>query len=165
MLNSIRVMTSAYLFYGDSVLLMQRSPRKKFMPNVWAAVGGHVEPGEHGDLLQSCLREIAEETGIQPSQLNGFSLRYVLLRQRNKELRQQFVYFGTTTTADIGSTDEGTLHWIPYHEVFNRRMTDSNRLMLEHYFGNTDDKQIWVGTLQGVNGGAVVRWAPMSDWG
>lgn len=143
---------------------MKRSPRKTFMPNLWAAVGGHVESGEHEDLRQSCLREIAEETGIQPSQLQELSLRYVLLRQRNKELRQQFVYFGTTTTTDIGSTDEGTLHWIPCHEVFDRPMTDGNRLMLEHYFANTEDKQIWVGTLQGVNGEPIVRWAPMSDW-
>lgn len=143
---------------------MHRSSQKKLLPDVWAGIGGHVEMDEHQDLRQACLREIAEETEILPNQLNGFSLRYILLRQRREELRQQFVYFATTTTSDIGSTDEGTLHWIPRQEVFERQMTDSNRLMLEHYFANIEDRQIWVGTLQGVHDEPVVNWAPVSDW-
>lgn len=134
------------------------------MPSVWSGIGGHVEPTEYGDLRSACLREIKEETGLHSDDVQGFVLRYVIFRQRKDELRQQFVYFGTTTKAQLGTTDEGTLHWIPSIQVFDCRMTDSNRLMLRHYFDNKPSNQVLVGTAYEEAGEARIHWALMSDW-
>ena len=163
-LNSLRVMTTAYLFHKDSVLLMKRSSQRSFIPGVWSGVGGHVHSNEFADIKAACFREIEEETGLRLTNIQSFSLKYVLLRIRNNELRQQFVYFGTTNTNQIGVTDEGTLHWIPSNHVFEYRMTDSNRLMLEHYFDNPPSNEVWVGTMRGDEMQPQTNWALMSDW-
>jgi len=94
-------MTTAYLFHDDSILLMERSLQRTFLPGLWVGVGGHVEPGEYAHLMASCLREIAEETGLCPEDISDLRLRYILLRQRGNGLRQHFVYFGTASTAHV----------------------------------------------------------------
>lgn len=157
-------MTTAYLLNNGNVLLMERSSQKSFIPGVWSGIGGHVEPTEYGDLKSACLREIEEETGLQSADMQDLVLSYVILRQRKHELRQQFIYFGRTTTTELGTTDEGTLHWIPSSQVFDCRMTDSNRLLLKHYFDNEPSNQVWVGTMYGEVGESKIQWALMSDW-
>ena len=163
-LNSLRVMTTAYLFHKGSVLLMERSSQRSFLPGLWSGIGGHVDPTEYGDLRNACLREIEEETGLQSEHVQELVLRYVILRQRKHELRQQFIYFGTTSKTELDTTDEGTLHWRPLNQVFECRMTDSNRLMLRHYFDNDQSNQVWVGTMYGEVGEPSIHWALMSDW-
>ena len=68
---------------------------------------------EYGDLRSACLRELHEEKGLQSADAQELVLRYVILRQGNQELRQQFIYFGTTTKTALRTTNEGKLHWIP----------------------------------------------------
>jgi 8-oxo-dGTP diphosphatase len=163
-LSSLRVMTTAYLFHEDTVLLMKRSSQRSFIPDVWSGIGGHVEPTEYGDIRGACLREIEEETGLQSEDLKELVMRYVILRQRKHELRQQFIYFGTTTNTKRGSTEEGTLHWIPTNRMFDCLMTDSNRLMLRHYFDSEPTNRVWVGTMYGEASEPKIHWALMSDW-
>lgn len=157
-------MATAYLFHKDSVLLMERASQRSFIPGVWSGIGGHVEPTEYGDLRSACLREIEEETGLQSQDVQELVLRYVILRQKRNELRQQFIYFGTTTKTELSTTDEGTLHWIPSNQVFDYGMTDSNRLMLRHYFDNEASNQVLVGSMYGEAEEPRIHWALLSDW-
>jgi 8-oxo-dGTP diphosphatase len=56
-----RIVT-ALLRDGNRVLLVHRSPRRRWYPDVWDLPGGHVEPGESpGTAL---ARELREELGI-----------------------------------------------------------------------------------------------------
>lgn len=157
-------MTTAYLFHEDRVLLMERSSQRSFIPGLWSGIGGHVEPNEYGDIESSCFREIEEETGLRSNAVDSLSLKYVILRQKQDELRQQFVYFGTANITAVGTTDEGTLHWIPCNQVFDCKMTDSNRLMLKHYFDNDQTDKVWVGTMYGEGKQPRIHWSLMSDW-
>ncbi|MCR2821259.1 NUDIX domain-containing protein [Lederbergia panacisoli] len=161
---SLRLMTTAYLFHGDSVLLIERSSQKSFIPGVWSGTGGHVEHNEYKDLESACLREIEEETGLLTNNLESLNLKYILLRQRKRELRQQFIYFGTTNTMQVEASDEGALHWIPCKRIFSRKMTDSNRLMLEHFFNNEKTDDIFVGTMYGEEREPKAHWTILSDW-
>lgn len=43
------------------VFVHRRGPDRRFLPDCWDIVGGHVDPGE--DLLGALRREIEEETG------------------------------------------------------------------------------------------------------
>ena len=50
-------------------LLIRRGPDRIF-PGLWQCVTGGVEPGER--IPQAALRELREETGLEPSSLAGF---------------------------------------------------------------------------------------------
>ena len=163
-LNRFRVMTAAYLIHGPRILLMERSPDRDFLPGIWAPVGGHVEHHEFGDLSAACLREIEEETGLPEGAIEGLTLRYVLLRRRRDELRQQFIYFGTTKRTDVRASPEGTLHWVPAPEVLQKPMTESNRRMLAHHFTEGPQAVPLVGVLSNESASLEIQWAPLSDW-
>lgn len=163
-LNRLRTITTAYLSHDNRLLLMQRSPQRDFLPGVWSGIGGHVECHEVGDVQAACLREIDEETGLGEADIEGLTLRYLLLRQRKDELRQQFIYFGTAKTPETRPTMEGQLHWVPFRDVLMQPMTDSNRMMLEHYFTEGPQDLVMVGVLSGRLLCPEIRWSPISDW-
>lgn len=48
---------------GVEFLLLRRAPHVR-MPDTWQAVHGHIEPGETA--AAAAMRELAEETGINP---------------------------------------------------------------------------------------------------
>ena len=43
------------------VFVQRRSPQRRYLPNGWDVLGGHVESGE--SLLEALVREITEESG------------------------------------------------------------------------------------------------------
>ena len=47
------------------VLLHLRGPENSPDPNLWAAIGGHAEPEDDGDLRRTLCRELREELGLE----------------------------------------------------------------------------------------------------
>lgn len=66
------------------VLLLRRSPTKKLFPGLITGIGGAVElkSGEHEDLAGSVLRELREETRIDPASLQDLRLRLSTIQTR-----------------------------------------------------------------------------------
>jgi ADP-ribose pyrophosphatase YjhB (NUDIX family) len=56
------VIVGMVTFYHDSILLLRRSAKEKFLPGVWSLPAGKVAPGER--LEDAALRELKEEAGI-----------------------------------------------------------------------------------------------------
>lgn len=158
-------MATAVLFNGGDLLMMKRAETRLLSPGMWAAVGGHVEPAELQEPRNACLREIEEETGLAPWEVEGLTLRYVLLRLRQGEIRQQLVYIGNARRRDVIQTREGELHWIPPDRVFDRSIPYIYRALLEHYFANGPSGHPWVGTCGPADrdGQPTVVWAPFTD--
>jgi 8-oxo-dGTP pyrophosphatase MutT (NUDIX family) len=52
------------------ILLIQRSKTDRILPGLWQCVSGGLEPGER--VTASALRELAEETGIGPDEIEAF---------------------------------------------------------------------------------------------
>ncbi|TCP52936.1 8-oxo-dGTP diphosphatase [Tumebacillus sp. BK434] len=144
-IDKIRPMNLAFLFHGDDVLMIHRGAHKKIWPNKWSGVGGSIEAHEHQDLRAAVLREIHEETGIVQEQIEGLSLRYIIMRHLDDELRQLYVYFGRTTTKEIIQTDEGHLEWISRSEWFEKDLIPTNRKMLEHYLAHEQESTVYMG--------------------
>lgn len=55
----------AIFFRAGLVLLARRSTLKRFYPNCWDLIGGHIEPGETAE--QALVRECQEEVGLTPT--------------------------------------------------------------------------------------------------
>lgn len=59
------VIVGMVTFYRDSILLLRRSAKERFLPGVWSLPAGKVTPGE--PLEDAALRELKEEAGIYGS--------------------------------------------------------------------------------------------------
>lgn len=54
---------TAALIRDGRILLAHRSPQRRWYPDCWDLVGGHIEPGESA--AQAVIRECGEELGIR----------------------------------------------------------------------------------------------------
>lgn len=64
--GAVLVRSDDHGYDGSSlVLLGRRAASRKFYPDVWDVLGGHLEPGETGE--QALVRELREEIGVTPT--------------------------------------------------------------------------------------------------
>jgi 8-oxo-dGTP diphosphatase len=165
MMICTRLLASAFLFNGNDLLLMRRSDQAKFLPGMWAPVGGHLEAGEFCTPQVACEREIAEETGLSAQDICDFTLRYIVHRIHQGEIRIQYCYFGTTMKRDFGTTDEGELHWIPWENISTLAVSATTRFTLEHYAKiGSHTNVIFVASMSAKDGNPTMLWSPLSDW-
>ena len=161
----LRQMAAAFLFNGEEVLMMKRSPERELAPGLWAPVGGHLEPHEMSQPRSACLREIKEETGITEAKLTDFKLKYIILRQKESEIRLQYIFFGNSQVRFVTITEEGELYWKNKTEVLELKMATTTRFVLEHYFETgAKEEDVFVGTLGDLAGSPSINWAPLRDW-
>ena len=154
-----RLLATAFLINGDRLLLMRRSPNMRLLPGRWAPIGGHLEADEINDPQAACMREICEETGLADSHLVDLSLRYVVHRRRDNEIRTQYMYFGFTSKESVGRTEEGELCWVQLDRALDLDVSATTQFTLEHYtrLGSQTDC-VYVGTVDVHNGKPVIRW-------
>ncbi len=160
-----KLLATAFLFNGNDLLLMHRSNKARFLPGVWAPVGGHIEADEFCTPQVACEREIAEETGLSARDLRNVSLRYIVHRIHQSEIRIQYSYFGSAVKRELGTTDEGELYWVPQEDVLSLAISVTTRFTLEHYasIGSHTDV-IYVGAVGAQARTPTVIWSPLSDW-
>src|SRR2546429_928685 len=68
---------------GLEVLVLRRAPGGR-SPGSWETVHGHIEPGETP--VQAALRELREETGIEPARLYNVSRVEAFYRHQTNEI-------------------------------------------------------------------------------
>ena len=131
-----RVFAGAFLRCGDEVLLMKRSETKKIAPGLWAGVGGHLEPHEIHSPITACLREIEEETGILPAQIERLDLRYFALC-KSETLDSVYYFTGVLSEKPtLRETDEGSLHWVDVTAGADYQMTAHTKAMYLHWIND-----------------------------
>lgn len=133
--GKLRNMTGIYIRKGDRMLMLYRQGGR-VVSEVWVpSAGGHFEEAEYCDARACVLRELNEELGITEEQLENLRLRYVTLRQRNGEIRQNY-YFFADLKADAGETfssNEGVCRWFALSELPSLEMPFTARFVMEHY--------------------------------
>jgi len=160
-----RLLATAFLINGNRVLLMRRSPNTRLFPGRWAPIGGHLEADEINDPQAACLREIREETGLTDRHLVDLSLRYIVHRRRDNEIRTQYMYFGFANEERVGTTEEGELCWVQFDRVPGLDVSATTRFTLEHYTVlGTQTDCVYVGTVDAHDGKPVISWAVLRDW-
>lgn len=136
-MDKLRNMTSIYLRRGDKFLLLYRVGSKVIGNSYTGTAGGHMEEAELNNPKACVLRELEEETGLTEQDVENLKLRYITLRLKNGEVRQNYYFFGEMADhVDVRklTSNEGELQWFDISEVEELNMPHSAKYMWLHYF-------------------------------
>lgn len=131
--GKLRNMTSLYLTCGGEYLCLYRIGSRVVNEMYIGSAGGHFEKEELNDPKQCVLRELREELGLTEEDIENLRLRYVTLRLKNGEIRQNYYFFGELKEKRLLKSTEGELHWIAAENIPALRMPASAKLMILHY--------------------------------
>lgn len=139
--GKLRNMTSVYLTGEQGILCLYRIGSRVANNKYIGSAGGHFEKEELNDARACVLRELNEELGITEADVDDLKLRYVTLRLKDGEIRQNYFFFGRLKQVRELQSTEGILHWIPYDGFQNLVMPASAKHMILHYLktGRFDD--------------------------
>ena len=132
--GKLRNMTAIYISRGEEMLMLYRVGSRVVAPS-WCGIGGHFEVDELNDPKACVLRELKEEAGLRECGLDNLTMRYVTLRLKNGEIRQNYYFFAElreSVSVELTS-NEGRLQWIPYDQIMDREMPFTAYYMLKHY--------------------------------
>lgn len=129
----LRNMTSLYLYNDTGLLCLYRLGSRVADHLYIGSCGGHFEEGELNDPKKCVLREMEEELGLTAADIHGLTMRYVTMRLKNGEIRQNYYFFAQLKEARTITSNEGVLRWVPYEEVPTLEMPGSAKHMILHY--------------------------------
>ena len=139
--GKLRNMTSVYLTGEQGILCLYRIGSRVANNKYIGSAGGHFEKEELNDAKMCALREMKEELGLGEGDVEKLKLRYITLRLKNGEIRQNYYFFGRLKTERTLQSTEGKLHWFSYEEAQTLQMPASAKHMMLHYLktGRFDD--------------------------
>jgi dATP pyrophosphohydrolase len=112
---------------APSYLLLKRSETEAMYPGLWQYVTGKSEAGETA--IQAALRELLEETGLEPSRFWAVPFVNALYDARHDRIEHLPLF-----CAEVGSGDEvrlseehSTLAWLPLEEAIARLVWPGQR--------------------------------------
>lgn len=130
----LRPMTAIYLTRGEKILLLYRMGSRVVGNSYTGAAGGHIEEAEYRDPRACMLRELQEETGLTEDALDGLALRYITMRNKNGEVRQNYYYFAALKDGfDVHNSTEGRLEWHDLTCLDALPMPVTARHVVDHY--------------------------------
>lgn len=131
---NLRPMTAIYLTRGDNILLLYRIGSRVVGNSYTGAAGGHIEAEEYCDPRACVLRELQEETGLTEEALDGLRLRYITMRNKNGEIRQNYYFFAELKDGyDVKDSNEGRLEWHQIDALTDLPMPVTARHVVNHY--------------------------------
>ncbi len=129
----LRNMTSLFLEEDGKFLCLYRIGSRVADHMYIGSAGGHFEEGELNDPKACVLRELREELGLTEKDLTGLTMRYVTLRLKNGEVRQNYYFFARLKEPRELSSTEGILRWVSFEEMEDLPMPASAKIMILHY--------------------------------
>lgn len=160
--GQLRNMTSIYIMRDDRMLLLYRIGSRVVAPS-WCGIGGHFEPAELNMAQAAALRELREETGLTGDDLENLKLRYVTLRLKNGEIRQNYYFFAyLKPKVQVNmNCPEGILEWVPCRAVPDREMPYTARFVVQHYLKHARyDERLY----SGIAGPDGVEFLPLVEF-
>lgn len=140
--GTLRNMTSVYLVQDEKVLCLYRIGSRVVNQQYIGSAGGHFEKDELNDPKACVLREMREELGLEETDTEGLSLRYITLRLTKGEIRQNYYFFTRLKEEKVLSSSEGILEWVSFDRIPQLKMPISAKHMILHYIkeGQFTDK-------------------------
>lgn len=140
---NLRPMTVLYLLRGDQVLLLYRMGSSVIDDSYTGTAGGHMEAAEYRSPRACVLRELFEETGLTADALDDLRLRYLTLRCKKGEIRENYYYFARLKDGvSVQDSTEGQLEWHDLSALDGLPMPVTARHVIDHYLekGRYDEK-------------------------
>ena len=133
--GKLRNMAGLYLRQDDQLLLLYRIGSKVIPDSYTASAGGHFEKEELNDAKACVLRELYEETGLTEPDIDNLYLRYVTLRLKNDEIRQNYYFFADLKKKKEITSNEGNLKWFHIEELLENPpdMPFTAQYVVKHY--------------------------------
>lgn len=129
----LRNMTSVYLIGEKGILCLYRMGSRVANNKYIGSAGGHFEADELNDPKKCILREMEEELGLHESDVEELTLRYVVHRLKNSEIRQNYYFFARLNEERPLTSTEGNLRWVSYEDISALEMPVSAKHMILHY--------------------------------
>ena len=101
------------------------------------------------------MRELYEETGIAEEEIENLSLRYITLRRKNDEIRQNYYFFADLKDrARAASSNEGRLEWFGVDELLENmpEMPFTAYYVVKHYVQAGKDTDALYAGIAGESG-------------
>lgn len=153
----LRHLAVAFIQNGDYWLMQKRYASRKFLADLWAPIGGHLEPMELDRPDVAMVREIYEETGLST---HAPVFKYMVIRQKDDEIRIQYVYHVTVATRAVMANAEGSLHWIHESELKSLETTFTTQAIYERLIQH-EDSAVMVGVCDHV---PKMQWSLLKDF-
>lgn len=130
----LRPMTAIYITCGEKILLLYRIGSRVVGNSYTGSAGGHIEPEEYRTPEACVLRELQEETGLTADALDHIRLRYITMRRKDGEIRQNYYYFAELKDgACVNDSNEGRLEWHDMNKLDALPMPVTARHVVDHY--------------------------------
>lgn len=129
----LRNMTSLFFAEENGLWCLFRRGSRVANNKYVGACGGHFEETELSSPESCVLREMREELGLTPEDIEDLTLRYVTLRYMGHELRQNYYFFARLKGERALSSAEGDLRFFTWAELEAIDMPVSARHMMDHY--------------------------------
>ncbi|HJJ04850.1 MAG TPA: NUDIX domain-containing protein [Clostridiaceae bacterium] len=133
--GKLRNMTSIYLSdNNNNLLLLYRIGSKAIKDSYIGTAGGHFENEELNNARACILRELNEETNLSVDDIVDLKLRYVTLRHKKDEIRQNYYFFAKLVNKNkVITSNEGNLKWFKFDEILKLDMPHTAEYMIRHY--------------------------------
>jgi 8-oxo-dGTP diphosphatase len=127
-----------FLRNDTDVLLLKGAPNKRIWANLYNGVGGHIELGE--DIYKAAIREVAEETGLQVSDLRLKAVVNIDAGKPDLGI-MMFVFVGWTSERKMISSEEGELHWLPIDGLPEEQLVEDLSWLLPRVLVSDTDSE------------------------
>lgn len=131
--------TLCFVTHGDEVLLLKRAAHKRVYPGLYNGVGGHLERDE--DPLSGAVREIQEETGLDVTNVRLRGIIHVDAGEPSGIV--VFVFKAEALSREVGTTEEGTLEWVPREQVLDLPLVEDLPILLEKVLASEDSAELF----------------------
>lgn len=129
----LRNMTSLFFVREDGLWCLYRIGSRVANHKYVGACGGHFEESELSSPEACVLREMKEELGLLPGDIEDLRLRYITLRYMGHEIRQNYYFFARLKGEKPMHSTEGELRFFTWEELEKVDMPVSARHMMDHY--------------------------------
>jgi len=130
---TLRNMTSLFFVEAEGLWCLFRQGSRVANNKYVGACGGHFEEEELSSPERCVLRELREELGLDPEDIEDLTLRYVTLRYMGHEIRQNYYFFARLKGPRSLRSTEGQLRFFAWDQLAHIDMPVSARHMMDHY--------------------------------